>query len=200
MKVLFLGYASSSIIPFLRDTGCLVTPIEERLSMESSDISSYDMLISFGYRYILKASVLDCFKDRAFNLHISLLPWNRGAHPNFWALFDGTPSGVTIHHLDAGIDTGPIAFQKTARFDWDNETLRTSHAELIAMIEKLFIEKWDVLRTNAVPKVSQEEKGTTYRKRDLERVFPLLSNGWDTPALEVMRLGKRCRDEERAEE
>lgn len=196
MKVLFLGYVSSSIISFLRDEGCLVTPIEDRLSMESSDLSSYDILISFGYRYILKPSILDCFEDRAFNLHISLLPWNRGAHPNFWALFDGTPSGVTIHHIDAGIDTGPIAFQKAAQFDWKNETLRTSHGKLIGIMEELFIEKWGLLKANLVPKEYQEKEGSLHRKRDLEGLFPLLSNGWDTPALEIVRMGERSRREE----
>lgn len=46
------------------------------------------------------------------NLHPSLLPAYRGPAPLFWALRDGRDaSGVTVHLLDDGLDTGPIVAQ-----------------------------------------------------------------------------------------
>ncbi len=49
----------------------------------------------------------------ALNLHSSLLPRWRGAHPEFWALRTGDAfSGVTLHHLTHGFDQGPIAAQR----------------------------------------------------------------------------------------
>ncbi len=48
----------------------------------------------------------------ALNIHSSLLPSYRGVHPVSWALVDGVEeTGVTIHRIDAGIDTGPIVAQ-----------------------------------------------------------------------------------------
>ena len=40
----------------------------------------------------------------------------QGAHPNFWSFYDNTPSGVTIHLIDAGIDTGDVLYQKKLIF------------------------------------------------------------------------------------
>ena len=44
-----------------------------------------------------------------YNLHFSLLPNYRGCHTNFYQIRDGVNnSGVTLHHIDKGIDTGDI--------------------------------------------------------------------------------------------
>jgi methionyl-tRNA formyltransferase len=46
------------------------------------------------------------------NIHPSLLPVGRGPEPVFWALRRGEPvTGVTVHRMDAGFDTGPIVAQ-----------------------------------------------------------------------------------------
>src|SRR5690606_23646870 len=42
----------------------------------------------------------------------SYLPYNRGAHPNVWSIVEETPAGVTLHYVDAGIDTGDIVAQR----------------------------------------------------------------------------------------
>ena len=68
--------------------------------------------MSFGYRKIIHNKILKKLHKPIVNLHISYLPYNRGSHPAFWAFLDRTPSGVTIHELDKGIDTGKIIFQK----------------------------------------------------------------------------------------
>jgi methionyl-tRNA formyltransferase len=46
------------------------------------------------------------------NVHPSLLPAGRGPEPVFWTLRRGEPvTGVTVHRMDAGFDTGPIVAQ-----------------------------------------------------------------------------------------
>jgi methionyl-tRNA formyltransferase len=46
------------------------------------------------------------------NVHPSLLPAGRGPEPVFWTLRRGEPvTGVTVHLMDAGFDTGPIVAQ-----------------------------------------------------------------------------------------
>ena len=71
-----------------------------------------DLIVSFGYRHILRSDFINKCGCPIANLHISYLPFNRGAHPNFWSFYDDTPSGVSIYLIDEGIDTGPILFQK----------------------------------------------------------------------------------------
>ncbi len=50
------------------------------------------------------------FKSKElFNFHFSLLPKYRGCHTNFFQIYFGEKySGVTLHKIDNGIDTGPI--------------------------------------------------------------------------------------------
>ena len=46
------------------------------------------------------------------NFHTSLLPRHAGMHPGFWTIWYGDKkSGMTIHFMDEGIDTGDIAYQ-----------------------------------------------------------------------------------------
>jgi methionyl-tRNA formyltransferase len=70
-----------------------------------------DVALSVKFGYILRPAFLDRFPGRVFNLHTSLLPSNRGAYPNVWAIVDGTPAGVSLHVVDDGIDTGPLLAQ-----------------------------------------------------------------------------------------
>ena len=47
------------------------------------------------------------------NVHPSLLPAGRGAEPVFWTLRRGERiTGVTVHRMDAGFDSGPIVAQE----------------------------------------------------------------------------------------
>ena len=89
----------------------------------------FDALVSYRYRHILKGDVLGAFPDRAWNLHISLLPWNRGADPNLWSFLERTPKGVTIHHMDEGLDTGDLVAQRELHFDLDAHTLDSAYDE-----------------------------------------------------------------------
>jgi len=64
-------------------------------------------LFSLEYEKILK---IDNFKSKnLFNFHFSILPKYRGCHTNYYQISNGEKkSGVTIHEIDKGIDTGKI--------------------------------------------------------------------------------------------
>lgn len=68
------------------------------------------------------------------------MPFNRGSHPNFWSHFDDTPSGVTIHLIDKGIDAGKYLYQKKVFFNIKKITYKESYEILINEIENLFIQ------------------------------------------------------------
>jgi methionyl-tRNA formyltransferase len=60
----------------------------------------------------LPAALLALPRLGCLNAHPSLLPDNRGPDPFFWTFHAGaTDSGVTIHLMDADLDTGPILIQ-----------------------------------------------------------------------------------------
>ena len=74
--------------------------------------SAADVIVVAGLDRILSAATIAAFPP-IFNVHPSLLPAYRGAVPEFWQLADGqTRGGVTIHRIDAGVDTGPVLAQR----------------------------------------------------------------------------------------
>lgn len=184
MKILFLtnNAISEPLIEWLRAREA-VTVHQDKLTM--SDIGTFapDLIVSYSYRHILKREVLDTMPGRFVNLHISLLPFNRGADPNAWSCLDGTPKGVTIHEIDEGVDTGPILVQQAVAIDEWKETLASSYGLLHEAIQALFIAHWDELRAGRVRGRAQAATGTFHRSDDFARIKDRLlgEEGWNVP-------------------
>lgn len=140
-----------------------------------SSFEGFHLVVSFGYRKILPKQVLRESLCPVINLHISYLPFNRGAHPNFWSFYDGTPSGVTIHLIDEGIDTGQIMYQKHVEFDAREDTFRRTHQRLVEEIENLFLENIDEILNLEFPLTPQRGKGSVHNLANLPEDF----RGWD---------------------
>ena len=68
--------------------------------------------VSAFFGHILRADILDLFPAGVINLHPAYLPYNRGAFPNVWSIIDRTPTGVTLHYIDARVDTGDLIAQR----------------------------------------------------------------------------------------
>ena len=72
-----------------------------------------DLVVLAGYMHLLTKPFLDRFPDRIVNVHPSLLPAFPGAHAIEDALAAGVETtGVTVHLVDEGVDTGPILIQE----------------------------------------------------------------------------------------
>ena len=69
-----------------------------------------DVCCIAGFPWILPPSLLGVPQYGFLNVHPSILPAYRGPSPLFWMFRNNDPTGgITIHRLDAGEDTGPIA-------------------------------------------------------------------------------------------
>ncbi len=70
-----------------------------------------DIFIVCGYQFFLPEQVLKLPPLGVLNFHSSLLPRHAGRHPGFWTIWYGdSMSGMTVHHMDGGLDTGDIAY------------------------------------------------------------------------------------------
>jgi Methionyl-tRNA formyltransferase len=77
-----------------------------------------DLLVVADYRYLLPVSLLKCARHGGINFHPSLLPAYRGRAPINWAILHGeTTLGLTVHCIDAGMDTGDILAQEPYHLD-----------------------------------------------------------------------------------
>ncbi len=85
-----------------------------RIGEAAAEISTHDALVVAAYGQILRPDTLYAARYGAWNVHASLLPAYRGAAPIERAIMNGeTESGVSIMRMDEGLDTGPVALQRT---------------------------------------------------------------------------------------
>jgi len=82
-----------------------------------------DIVVLAGYMHLLTKPFLDRFSDRIVNVHPSLLPDFPGGHAILDALAAGVETtGVTIHLVDEGMDTGTVLRQEAVPLE-PRETL-----------------------------------------------------------------------------
>ena len=158
-------------------------------------LSKPDLIICDRSTFLLTKEQIEIANSNCFNIHPSLLPYNRGYFPNFWSFYDLTPSGVTIHCIDSEIDTGQIIAQTEVYID-DNETLRSSYQILRSLSVKLFKVIYPII-SKGIDKTKLKENdkkiGRTNYKSDFDNIFELLPNGWDTKVSYVRNLSDNCK-------
>lgn len=101
----------------------------------------YDLGMLVWWPDIIPPWLIKIPKRGFINTHPSLLPHNRGKHPNFWAIVEERPFGVSLHEVEEGVDCGRIIAQKKIPFDWTDtgETLyRGAEHEMISLFKKTY--------------------------------------------------------------
>ncbi|WP_052952129.1 methionyl-tRNA formyltransferase [Paraclostridium benzoelyticum] len=79
-----------------------------------------DLIVCVNFDQILKKDIINLPTIGCINTHASLLPKYRGRAPLNWAMINGEEySGVTVHFIDEGIDTGDIILQEKIKIDED---------------------------------------------------------------------------------
>lgn len=183
MNILLLGEKCSLINDFLLSIGHNTYILTDKLNKDN--VTGYDFIISFGYRHLIKQEIIDLFPDKIINMHISLLPYNKGADPNLWSYLENSPKGVTIHKIDKGLDTGDIILQKEVQ-DNINDTLKTSYDRLIVEIVKLFTDNAEDILNNKIKAHKQQGSGSIHYLKDKEKYISLLEKaGYDTPVKDL---------------
>jgi phosphoribosylglycinamide formyltransferase-1 len=92
-----------------------------------------DLIVLAGFMRIIPEHIVAKYFPKIVNIHPSLLPAFPGKDAIKQAYDYGVKvTGITIHFVDAGIDTGPIIFQKAIGIEenWDLETLESKIHEL----------------------------------------------------------------------
>ena len=73
-----------------------------------------DLIIVYSSSRLLSKDIYDLPRFGTINLHPSILPKYRGPFPEFWHYYNmDLNSGVTVHYIDSGVDTGDILFQES---------------------------------------------------------------------------------------
>lgn len=85
----------------------------EEMIVEKLKRANIEWIVLAGYMRIVGETLLNEYEGRIVNIHPSLLPSFPGKNAVEQALEAGVKvSGVTVHYVDEGIDTGPIIAQE----------------------------------------------------------------------------------------
>ncbi len=91
-----------------------------------------------GYMRILSPYLIGKFRQRILNIHPALLPSFRGTNAIEKAFSYGCKrTGVTVHFVDQGVDTGPIILQEAVAVKAD-DTLNELEEKIHRVEHKLY--------------------------------------------------------------
>jgi len=137
-----------------------------------------DLVVSVLTQHIFTPSEIERVPKGIVNLHPAPLPELRGCNSYSHAIINGhTEYGVTLHYVDAGIDTGQIIRQK--RWQIGQRTARELHDIAQLMAVQMFAEAWPTF-ASGYRAASEPQLGpaTYYPRTSLE---PYRDLGWHPP-------------------
>jgi methionyl-tRNA formyltransferase len=144
-----------------------------------------DLIIVVAFGQILKKEFLIIPKWGSINIHASLLPKYRGAAPIQRAILNNEPrTGLTVMHMDEGMDTGPILYQKELLILKD-ETAGQLHDRLALLAGDVIIKSLADMAGNTVTEIPQDDSLATYASK-IQKSDTLVD--WAPPAFEISCL------------
>ena len=145
-----------------------------------------DLIVVCGYKYIIPKEVFTLPKFGTTNIHPSYLPVHRGQHVINWAIINGeNETGVTIHFIDEGIDTGDIILQKKVPILFE-DTAKTLHDKIYREACELLIYLLNCVASGKqIKRKKQDATKASYLK---PRVPEDGRINWDKSGLEIYNL------------
>ena len=113
-------------------------PAAEQRVVELLQSERVELVVLAGYMRMIKAPLLDSFACRIINIHPSLLPQFPGIEAWAQAIAAGVPvTGVTVHYVDSGMDTGEIIAQREVPI-LPGDTPESLHARIQVVEHELY--------------------------------------------------------------
>lgn len=150
-----------------------------------------DLLLNVHALHVIPADVVAAPALGSFNLHPGPLPQYAGLNAPSWAIYHGERThGVTVHWMDAGIDTGLVAFQVALEVSHDETGLSLS-AKCVRAGMPLLRRLLDAAAADppAIPRVPQADAPRRYYGRQAPGQRWL---EWAGPAARVVDFVRAC--------
>lgn len=146
-----------------------------------------DLLLNVHSLYLVHKEVVAAPRIGSFNVHPGPLPEYAGLNAPSWAILRGERMhGVTVHWMDAGIDTGEIAYE--ARFEIAPEetgfTLSVKGVQAVIPLLRALLEA-AAAEPPAVPRQKQRAEPRRYFGREAPNQGRV---EWSAPAEQIERL------------
>jgi methionyl-tRNA formyltransferase len=171
--------AAAEGIPVLQPEKAHAPEFVEQLRALAPDLS-----VVVAYGQILKPEVLAVPRLGSVNIHASLFLGLLGAAPVQWAIIRGMETtGVTIMHMEAGLDSGPILLRVEEPIEADESACELS-GRLAEIGAEALVEALALLEGGQLVQQPQDHSLATYAPK-LDREQARID--WSQPAAEVSR-------------
>ena len=122
---------------------------------------SPDLCVITHFEKLIPCTLLSIPRLGFINLHPSLLPFYRGMSPQHWPIINGeVETGLSVHYVDDGIDTGAIIVQ---------ERIQLTPDMYVSDLQKLWLEKYPSIMIDAIERLLRGEK--IVKQNDLNGSF-----------------------------
>jgi len=143
-----------------------------------------DLIISSGFPKIFCKEILQIPSLGCINTHPSLLPKYRGMAPDFWAIINGDKeTGLTVHFLDEGVDSGDIISQGKVEIS-STDTGFTLEEKLGELASELFKKWFPLVKEGNVPRIKQNNEGATFC--NWRKIYAQIN--WNDSAIKIYNL------------
>lgn len=149
----------------------IVGTMKTKEDLKLMDEVSPDIVLSVGYRHIIPEKYINKIPYGVINFHKAFLPYNRGAYPAAWSIIKNDPTGISMHYMDKGIDTGPIIAQKKIN-PLPEETAEVFYERLENEQMKMFESYWSRIKNDDVS-FKHQKTGSIHTKKDFKNILEL---------------------------
>lgn len=128
------------------------------------DSTGAELVALAGYMQLVSPEFVERFRGRIVNVHPALLPAFPGLDAIGQALDQGAKvTGVTVHFVDEGTDTGPVISQRAVEVpaNWDRDELE---ARIHAVEHQIYPEAIGMIARGEV-RIADDEPRKVYVKR-----------------------------------
>jgi len=123
-----------------------------------------DVIVVAAFGQILPKAILDLAKYGCINVHASLLPKYRGAAPIQWSIINGEEkTGITIMHMDVGIDTGDMIMKAEVPIE-TKETSGSLQDKLALCGGDLLLKALEAIENGTATREKQNDADSNYVK------------------------------------
>ena len=131
------------------------------------------IIVVCGFQQYVSRQIRETAQLGAVNFHSSLLPRHAGMHPGFFTIYYGDrESGMVIHYMDEGIDTGDILYRSRVPVR-KGDTIATLYDRIWSSSEPLIKQFLVDLDNNTLPRKSQDMSKYHYNYELSDRDFEL---------------------------
>ncbi len=111
-------------------------------------------------------ALIPAIRHGIVNLHTGLSPYSRGGNCNLYMILEGHPElvGVTVHHIDPGIDSGDIILSAQVPFEAD-DNFETIDVRSFHLGIELLMQAAHQLAAGMAQRVPQWERGKLFLRR-----------------------------------